>query len=230
MYPATLALIDDDRDYGEFLAEYLGDLGIDVRVYADSNDLLVDDSAFVPDFYVVDLMLPGINGVELIKILRRRSAAGVLVVSGRLGSEVFKEVISAGADMYLAKPIQFEQVALAVQAVQRRIRSAAASPASNVWRLDRRARELIAPDSARVPLSEIDVTVLDTLLDANGQPVTRQTLLARLGRSPAEDGDDGLNATIYRLRQRIKRATPALVPLQTKSRVGYLFQAELVRA
>lgn len=230
MYPHTLALIDDDQDYTEFLAEYLRGLGIDVRVFPDSNDLLADEEAFACDFYVIDLMLPGVNGVELINILRRRTPAGVLVVSGRLGPEVFKDVISAGADMYLAKPVQFEQVGLAIQAVQRRISGAAAGNGSGVWRLDRRARELVAPDGARVSLSDSDLTVLETLLDAHGEPVTRQTLLERLGRGHAEDGDDGLNATIYRLRQRIKKATPALVPLQTKSRVGYRFQAELVRA
>ena len=61
---------------------------------------------------------------------------------------VFNQVLTAGADMYLAKPVQFEQVALAIQAVQRRV--AAASPANPPWRLDRRARQLIAPDGAIV--------------------------------------------------------------------------------
>jgi two-component system, OmpR family, response regulator len=225
MLPKTLALVDDDAEFTEYLAQYLRARGTQVEVFADSNDLLAQDSPYGYGFYVVDLMLPGIDGVDLIKLLRRRSDAGLLVVSGRLAPEVFNQVLSAGADMYLAKPVQFEQVALAIQAVQRRV--AAASPANPPWRLDRRARQLIAPDGAIVDLSEGDLTVLDCFAEASGETVTRDTLRARLKRDPADDAADGLNATIYRLRRRIERATPVPVPLQAKSRVGYVFRAVL---
>eukprot|EP01038_Epipyxis_sp_PR26KG_P002176 gene2176-3084_t len=120
MLPKSIALIDDDKDFSEFLAQYLRQLGSAVRVYSDSNDLLADPAAFSHDFYLVDLMLPGVDGVELIKILRRRTEAGVVVVSGRLDPDVFKNIVGVGADMYLAKPVQFEQVALAIKAVNRR--------------------------------------------------------------------------------------------------------------
>lgn len=227
MQPKTLALIDDDSEYAEFLTQFLQDQGIAVRCYDDSNALLADPEAFDFDFYLVDLMLPGVNGVELIKILRRRSDAGVVVVSGRLGPEVFREVITAGADMYLVKPVQFEQVALAIAAVQRRV----AKPAPNtdtVWKLDRGSGELIAPDSSRIQLSEADRILMDCFVQAAGEPVTREALLQRLGREvPINDTDDGLSATIYRLRRRIERATPLLVPLQSKSRVGYVFRAPI---
>ena len=146
MHPKKLALIDDDKEYSEFLAQHLRGLGMQVSVYGDSNELLADADGFVHDFYLVDLMLPGVNGLELIKILRRRTDAGVLVVSGSVGPEVFKDVIAAGADMFLAKPVQFEQVALVIEAVQRR---AGRTTSSAAWRLDRRAGELVAPDGAR---------------------------------------------------------------------------------
>jgi len=222
----SLALIDDDKEYSEFLAQYLRELGTEVFVYKDSNDLLADAEAFGHDFYLIDLMLPGVDGVELIKILRRRTEAGILVVSGRLGPDVFKDVIVAGADMYLVKPVQFEQVALAIEAVQRRV-GKPPSPAA-AWKFDRRAGELVAPDGTRVTLSDIDRTVVECFLDAQGEPVSRDTLRRRLGRVVQDDADDGLNATIYRLRRRIERATPALVPLHAKSRVGYVFRAPLV--
>lgn len=228
MLPKTLALVDDDAEFTEYLAQYLQARGTQVEVFADSNDLLAHDNPYGYGFYVVDLMLPGIDGLDLIKLLRRRSDAGLLVISGRLAPEVFNQVLSAGADMYLAKPVQFEQVALAIQAVQRRV--AAASPANPPWRLDRRARQLIAPDGAIVDLSEGDLTVLDCFAEAHGETVTRDTLRTRLKREPApadEDVADGLNATIYRLRRRIERATPVPVPLQAKSRVGYVFRAVL---
>jgi len=248
MYPATLALVDDDAEFTEFLAQHLRERGIEVSVFGDSNDLLVSHDAYAHEFYVLDLGLPGIDGVDLVKLLRRRSQAGILVVSGRLGSDVFRDIVNAGADMHLVKPVQFEQVALAVAAVQRR--AAKPAPGLAAWRLDRAQAELVAPDGARVALSETDVAVMQCLVEARGEPVTREARLERLGRpagvaagsdkadgarpgpadaaGPPGPGDDGLNAIIYRLRRRIERATPIMVPLQSRSRVGYVFKAPLV--
>ena len=225
MFPKTLALIDDDKEYTEFLSGYLRGLSLQVDVYADSIQLLGSAEPYRYDFYLVDLMLPGVDGVNLIKLLRLHSDAGVLVVSGRLAPDVFKQVVDAGADMYLAKPVQFEQVALAIKAVQRRAGRAGTAPAA--WRLDRRAGQLLAPDGTRVDLSDIDVLVLECFLDADGEVVSRDTLRQRLGHSADEEVSNSLNATIYRLRRRIERATPSLVPLQSKSRIGYVFRAPL---
>jgi DNA-binding response OmpR family regulator len=225
MFPKTLALVDDDAEYSEFLSQYLRERGVEVRRFSDSNDLLADHAPYDFDFYVVDLTLPGVDGVELIRILRRRTSAGVLVVSGRLAPDVFESVINAGADMYLAKPVQFEQVTLAVKAVQRR--AVITQEQVSSWKLDRRASELIAPDGARIALSETDLAVMDCFAEANGSSVSRTTLRQRLGRPEDDASDNVLHATIYRLRRRIERATPVLVPLQSQSRVGYVFRASL---
>lgn len=225
MLPRTLALIDDDPVYSEYLAQHLEEKGVQVTRYADGNSLLADTAAEF-DFYIVDLMLPGVDGEQLLDILRRRSEAGVLVVSGRLGVEVFSNVLRAGADMYLAKPVQFEQVENAIQAVYRR--SARVAAANGPWRLDKRARALVAPDGAQIGLADSDLQVLEQFLGAEGQPVSREALLAALGRPNAgPEGADVLNAVMYRLRRRIERATPMLVPLQARSRVGYVFRAPL---
>jgi two-component system, OmpR family, response regulator len=225
MYPRTLALVDDDREYSDYLAQHLRAQGIDVHVFGDSNQLLARADAYDFGFYLLDLMLPGVDGVELIKILRLRTTAGMVVVSGRAAPDVFASVVKAGADMYLAKPVQFEQVLLTVEAVHRR--SGHSVPLDAPWKLDRRARDLVAPDGARVALSDTDMTVMDCMVEAQGGAVSRETLSARLGYAPDDSSTDALNATIFRLRRRIERATPLPVPLQAKSRVGYLFRAAL---
>ena len=120
MLPKTLALIDDDADFTDSFSSFLREQGVGVSVFADSSDLLASESPFGYDFYVVDLMLPGVVGDELIRILRRRTDAGVLVVSGKVGSSVFEAVIDAGADMYLEKPVGMEQILLVVKALYRR--------------------------------------------------------------------------------------------------------------
>jgi DNA-binding response OmpR family regulator len=225
MLPRTLALVDDDAEYTEFLSQYLRERGVAVDVFSDSNRFLAHTAPYAYEFYVVDLMLPGIDGIDLIKVLRLRSSAGVLVVSGRLAPDVFAQVVDAGADMYLAKPVQFEQVALAIKAVQRRAVSTLMPGAA--WQFDRRAGQLIAPDGSVIDLSESDQLVMECFAAADGADVTREALRQRLGQDHDGDAADSLNATIYRLRRRIEKATPLVVPLQSKSRVGYVFRAPL---
>ena len=226
MLPKTLALVDDDKEFGDFLSQYLVEQGVAVDVFTDSNTLLVHPRAYDYGFYVLDLMLPGINGLDLIRVLRLRSNVGILVVSGRLAPEVFDEVLTAGADMYLAKPVTFPQVALAVRTVQRR--AGVVNPAVVPWKLDRRARQLVAPDGACIDLSHGDQKMLECFVEAAGEVVVRETLQERMGRvEGAEEATDGVYAAIYRLRRRIERATPLNVPLQSKARVGYVFRAPL---
>lgn len=225
MLPKTLALVDDDLDFREGLARHLRQMGVDVESFSDSNDLLAHEHAFDFEFFVTDLMLPGVQGAELIKVLRRRTSAGVLAVSGKLGADTFKDVITAGADMYLSKPVQFDQIGLAIEAVQRRV--GAREPLQNTWRLDRRHGQLLSPDGARIDLSETDCALVECFVEAEGAVVSRETLLQRLGRTSAQASSGGLNAIIFRLRRRIERATPETVPLQTKSGIGYAFRAPL---
>ena len=224
--PETLALVDDDAVFSEYLAQFLQARGVAVTWFADSDDLLCSDRAFGFDFYILDLMLPGVDGVSLLRLLRRRTQAGVLVVSGKLAADVFDQALGAGADMHLFKPVSFEQVALAVGAVFRRARGAGVSlPA---WRLDEAARRLLTPDGAVIELSPTDTSVLACLLLAAGATVHRDALAARLGLD-LTGHPNLLHATIYRLRRRIERAAPGPAPLRSKSRVGYVFAAPLLR-
>jgi len=225
MLPNTLALIDDDRHYSENLTGYLRGLGIAISAFPDSADLLACADPYAFEFYVTDLMLPTVDGVDLIKVLRRRTNAGVLVISGRLAADTFKQIVKAGADMYLSKPVQFEQVGLAIEAVQRRI--GVTNTLQKTWRLDRRIAQLIAPDGARIDLSERDRVLLECFVEANGEVVPRETLVRQLAGIAEAETAGGLNGTIFRLRRRIERATAATAPLQAKSGAGYAFRAPL---
>lgn len=226
--PATLAIIDDDREYADYLAQCMRQQGVAATVFGDSDDFLTSAGAFDFDFYVVDLMLPGVDGIDLIRLIRRKGHAGIVVVSGRVGTEVFDNVLRAGADMYLMKPVRVEQVALAIGAVQRRV--VASREQSNVWRLERASHTLVAPEGTRIELSEGDFAVMECFAVANGATVTRATLCERLGRDPATEADNLLHAAIYRLRRRIERATPSAVPLQSEPKVGYSFKGTLQTA
>lgn len=224
--PSSVGLIDDDAEFADYLAQFLEELGVRTRVFADSDDFLTTSGAFDFDFYIIDLSLPGVDGMDLVRLVRRKSQSGIVVVSGRVGPEVFEAVLSAGADMYLMKPVRFQQVAVAIEAVQRRIQSGRSQTA--VWRLEKAARKLIAPDGARIDLSDNDVAILECFLGASGAAVPRATLQQCLGREHGEQDDNLLAATIYRLRRRIERATSSAVPVHAEQKVGYSFRGKLI--
>ena len=114
MLPATLALIDDDDEYSEYLVRHLSQRGVRVQRFADGDEFLTAPDAYDHEFYIVDLALPGIDGMDILRLIRRKGPAGIIVVSGRGGAEVFDAVLRAGADMYVMKPVRMEQVALAI--------------------------------------------------------------------------------------------------------------------
>jgi DNA-binding response OmpR family regulator len=225
LLPPTLALVDNDAAGRELLSQSLRALGVEVHCFGRAQDLLADDLAFAFDFYILEQMLAGEDGLALLHQLRQRSDAGVLVLTGRLAPQAFEQAIGGGADMLLSKPVTAQQVQLAVASIHRR--AAPANVLRALWRLDRSARRLIAPDGVAIDLSPTDVTVLECLVNSQGAAVSRETLAQSLGWSQLDD-PNLLHATIYRLRRRIERATSALVPLQSKSRLGYVFRAPLV--
>ena len=75
--PASLALIDDDAAFSEYVTQFLQVKGIAVTWFANSDDLLCAERPFDFDFYIVDLMLPGVDGLSVVRLLRRRTEAGV---------------------------------------------------------------------------------------------------------------------------------------------------------
>jgi len=221
--PRTLALVDDDLEYSQFLSEHLTALGIRVSHFADSNDLLASQAPFDYGFYIVDLILPGVDGTDLIGILRKRTEVGIVVVSGRVAPDVFAKVIDGGADMHLAKPVSFDKVLVAIRGVHRRV----STPVSQAWLLDVSASRLLAPDGAVVALSATDLALMQCFLQAQGGSVTREALCQLLGHPDSPESENLLSATVYRLRRRVERATPLAVPLNTQARVGYVFKGEL---
>lgn len=223
--PPSLALVDSDPAFSTCLGQALHARGLALRWFASAEALLAQASAFAQDCYVLELQLPGLDGMALLAQLRQHSDAAVVVVTRMAGPALFEQVLAAGADMHLTKPATAAQVLLAVGSVHRRVAPMLAL--RRAWRLDRDRRQLIAPDGALVGLSATDCVVLECLVDAQGDTVSPQDLALRLGWDGIAD-PNLLHATMYRLRRRIGQATLAVVPLQSKSRRGYVFKAPLM--
>jgi two-component system, OmpR family, response regulator len=110
MPPKSLALIDDDADFARVIGEAMEQRGVPVRTFADTHALLASEHAFDFGFYVLDLMVQGSDVYDLIRQLRRRTAAGIVVATRQSGADAFCAALGAGADMFLAKPIGSDQV------------------------------------------------------------------------------------------------------------------------
>lgn len=221
--PGALAWIGRGRPVPAALA------GVSTR-FDDSDDFLLAPRAYEFDFYVVHLEQRGVRGLDLLRLIRRASAAGVLVL-GRGGAGELAQALDSGADMLLARGATDDDVCAAVAAVHRRS-GPSASPglSGRPWTLLEQSATLQAPDGTGIALSQSDLALVKCFADSKDGKVDRQVLVERLWGARAGSMENALHATVYRLRKRIEQAGQALVPVHSVAKVGYEFRAPLVRA
>jgi DNA-binding response OmpR family regulator len=200
-----------------------------VAAFEDSDDFLLAANAFDFDFFVVRLTQRGVRGIDLIRLIRRRSAAGIVALSDGVNDE-FVAALDSGADMVLSADSSSVHLAAAMAAVRRRMREGLRSAhGPGPWRLLEKLSVLQAPDGSQIPLSEGDLTIMQCFAAAGGGKVERQVLMERLWGAGAASMENALHATLYRLRKRMEQAGQSLVPVHAVSKVGYEFRAPLVR-
>ncbi len=192
------------------------------------------------DLVVLDIMLPGTNGIELFRKLRRLSDVPIIFISAR-GSEEDRVLgLELGADDYLAKPFGTRELVARVGAVLRRGGQggdglAAAEPgerASEIrfdgWTLSLARRELHAPDGVMVDLTGAEFDLLATFV-AQPQRVLGRERLIELSRTRLGDSSDrSIDVLVSRLRRKLT-AAGGEAPIATVRGVGYMFKAQVTR-
>ena len=203
--------------------------GSECTVFEDSDDFLLSPDPFGYGLYLVELAQRGVQGVDLIRLIRRRCPAGVVALSGG-GEDAFVQALEAGADMVLDQAAPVRHLRAAVDAVRRRLQRQPAAPQPlQGWRLLDTEAVLQAPDGTRIPLSESDLVIMGCLATAQDRRVDRRTLVESLWGEGAAAMDNALHATVYRLRKRIEQAGQLVVPVHAVARIGYEFRAPLSR-
>jgi two-component system OmpR family response regulator len=215
--PRKVCIIDDDGEYGAFLADFLRVQQMDVDLFRSGTDFLAGADVAAYEFFVVDLGLPGVDGVELISLIRARSNAGLIIISGRMGPDAFNAGLSAGADMFLNKPVRFDQVLQAIRTVSLRV--ARGGGGATVWSLDAGQSELKCSNAPNVKLTPLELRILQALAAHGAQGCDRKTLLERLGED--QNAARNIDAAIFRLRKKIESATRRAAPIRTLHGVGY---------
>lgn len=224
MLPLKIAIVDSDVAFCERLTSMFEERGTSVAVLCQASDLLACHDAFAFDSYVISASLVGVDSIQLINILRRRTSAGIIVVVDKFELQIFDAVISCGADMLIGKDSGPGHVELAIMAVNRRCISAVER--MNGWQLDRIGKRLVWPDGSVSLLGSTDVAVLQSFVGTD-VVVTRAQLCECLGIGSVESCGRNVNPIVYRLRRRLERDAPLALPLQTRPRVGYVFRGQL---
>jgi len=219
--------VDDDPTVAEVVARYLVRDGHSVECVADGRQALQAALDDPPDLVVLDLMLPGMDGLEVCRRLRERSPVPIVMLTA-LGAETDRLVgLETGADDYVTKPFSPRELALRVKSVLRRSRGPLAAADSAVLRdedlvVDVGAHEVtLAGEPVSLTAREFDL--LAFLLRSPRQAFTRDTLLDRVWGWSFGDSST-VTVHVRRLREKIEKDPTAPARIVTVWGVGYRYE------
>jgi DNA-binding response OmpR family regulator len=172
---------------------------------------------------VLDLGLPDGDGLQWLSQTEQLRGKGVVITTARGQTQQRIEGIRAGADVYLVKPIQLEELASLVANLMRRMRSAA-SPS---WSIDRTHWILRTGTGLAVKLTHSEAVLMIKMAERPGQVVPRQDLVLSLGHDPQHYDFRRMEILVRRLRNKVKTDLGCELPLETVRKVGYAFTADL---
>lgn len=238
---AHILVVDDDREIRDLLSRFLARHGYRVTTASDGRAMqkvLADASI---DLVILDVMLPGEDGLSLCRGLRAFSSVPIVMLTA-VGEDVDRIVgLEMGADDYVPKPFNPRELLARIRAVLRRAggaggglsgsrRAEAAVLTFRSWRLDLDRRELTAPDGTLVPLSGGEFGLLAALALHPQRVLSRDQLLDLARGRGANAFDRSIDVQISRLRRKIEEDPRAPALIKTVRGGGYMFAAEVERA
>ncbi|CAH2029840.1 response regulator transcription factor [Trichlorobacter ammonificans] len=234
---ANVLIVEDNFELRESMVEYLALAGfatVGVGSAAEFYKELDNDWSVV----VVDVGLPDQSGYVLVEYIRNNTAMSVIILTARNAPEDRVRGYDAGADLYMAKPVDGRELVAAIHNVMQRRRERAVGagdpkmpqPFQRHWALDRAAWQLVAPDGACIELTGKEmrfIELLATIPVAAATPVPRSSLLMDLYNRHDSYSSRALDALVRRLRGKVGLATGEAQPIKTVHAEGYRFSADL---
>jgi two-component system OmpR family response regulator len=232
-------IVDDDRGIRELIAAYLEKNGMRVSLAANGRQMRAVLEQGAPDLIVLDLMLPGEDGLVLCRELRASKFRAVPVLMLTARDEEADRIVGLemGADDYLPKPFAVRELLARIRAVLRRTRML--PPGMEVsesvqmlgfgdWRLDTTARHLLDENGTMVALSGAEYRLLRVFLDHPQRVLTRDQLLNLTQGRQADPFDRSIDLLVSRLRQRLRDVAREPRYIKTLRSEGYVFSAAVV--
>jgi len=235
--PTKLLLVDDEPDLREPLASYLERQGFAVKQAASAAQARAMIAEDVPELVLLDIMMPGEDGLSLCRHLTEAKAIPTIFLTAR-GEATDRIVgLEIGADDYVVKPFEPRELVARIRSVLRRSSRAALVVNENVeedflfegWRLDPLKRRLIAADGAVVAISSVEFRLLLAFLEHPRQVLDRDRLLDMVQGREAHLFDRAVDNQVSRLRRKIEVDSRNPQLIQTVWGGGYMLAADVRR-
>ena len=232
----SVLIVDDDIQIRQLLRDYLSEFGMAVVAVADGKAMTeaLENGSF--DLVILDLMLPGEDGVSLCRSLRAKSDIPILMLTAR-GESMDRVVgLEVGADDYVVKPFEPRELVARIQTILRRARGGRGGPRVQNdsisfmgWRLNCILRQLVSPEELVIPLSNAEFRLLKVFVEHPNRVLTRDFLLDQARGRNMDLFDRSIDLLVSRLRQKIgdDPRVPSLI--KTVRGEGYLFDAKVSR-
>jgi two-component system, OmpR family, response regulator len=232
---ACVLLVEDDKEIGALISRYLASNDIDVTHVPNGAQMDAALSTRSFDLIILDLNLPGEDGLSICRRLRVDHNTPIVMVTAR-AEDVDKILgLEMGADDYLTKPFNPRELLARIRSILRR--AASSEPVPSVrqvyrfsgWALDLAARDLTAPDGAKVALTGAEFDLLHALCEHPNRVLSRDQLIG-LTHGPTEGPyERSIDTLISRLRQKIEDEAKNPRLIQTVRSEGYLFSTQVTR-
>lgn len=218
----TIAIIEDDQPIGDLLQEVLQKEGYRVQRAYSGTEAVYLLAQSRPDLILLDLMLPGLSGEEL---LPRMQGVPVIVVSAKAGVDDKVGLLQSGAADYITKPFELRELLARIQ-VQLRRTALPAGPALEAGgvRLDTVSRE-VTVEGRPVHLTRTEFAILKLLLGSPGRAVSRTSILDGIGQDTPDCTDASLKQHISNLRKKLRQAG-GRASIQAVWGIGFRLDAE----
>jgi two-component system, OmpR family, response regulator len=228
-----ILVVDDDHEIRTCVSDYVTRYGYRVSVARDGTTMMQTLRAARIDLIVLDIMMPGEDGLSLCRRLRAKTTIPIIMLTAHSGESDTIIGLEAGADDYLTKPFHLPELRARIRAVLRRAAIPApgsASVAARVfefagWRLDVARRRLYAPDKALVDLRTAEFDVLLAFVERPHHVLTRDQLLDIARGRSASMFDRSIDTHISRLRRRMEDNPKMPELIRTVRNGGYVFTA-----
>ena len=222
---AHILVVDDDDRIRTLLKRFLQERGFRVSTAPDATKALSTLNSLAFDLLVLDVMMPGMDGFELTEAVRQKNDTPIMLLTARGEPEDRIKGLSLGADEYLAKPFEPEEVVLRINAILRRAKPAQPTILKVLfgdWAFDL-AKEALSRDNTVTRLTGGETALLSALATTPGQAVSRLTLSERTG-----GGERAVDVQVTRLRRKIETDPKEPLHLQTVRGEGYRLAADPV--
>lgn len=227
-----ILVVDDDAEIRDLLKRFLAKAGFRVSAVGDGGRMRAAMNETKFDLVVLDVMLPGDDGLSLCRRIRAESAIPIIMLTA-MGDDTDRIVgLEMGADDYLSKPFNPRELLARIKAILRRSGHGAAQGRGSLlefegWRLDLAKRELTAPDGRLVDLTGGEFDLLVSFVEHPQRTLSRDQLLdLTRGRSSAPF-DRSVDIQVSRLRQKIEADAKDPKLIKTVRGIGYIFSTRV---